>query len=192
MHLRSGSLISSPTDLANFLTCRHKTALDLGLAQGKIAKPQWEDPLADALRLRGTEHERRYVQSLAAEGLRIVDLTQSADARLPPQEALASTRAAMIDGVDVIVQAPIGGAGWFGYADVLRRVAGQSAFGDWHYEVHDTKLSRETRGGTILQLCVYSELVAELQQRRADHHRKQLSFKAVSYVDSLQLKTATV
>ena len=31
--------------------------------------------------------------------------------------------------------------------------------GDWSYEVVDTKLARETKGGTILQLCLYSDLV---------------------------------
>ena len=30
--------------------------------------------------------------------------------------------------------------------------------GDWSYEVIDTKLARETKGGTILQLCLYSDL----------------------------------
>ena len=36
-------------------------------------------------------------------------------------------------------------------------------FGNWSYEVVDTKLARETRGGTILQLCLYSELVGQIQ-----------------------------
>src|SRR5690606_4578546 len=35
--------------------------------------------------------------------------------------------------------------------------------GAWSYEVIDAKLATLTRAGTILQLCVYSELVAELQ-----------------------------
>jgi len=55
------------------------------------------------------------------------------------------------------------GAGWFGYADILRRVEEPSRLGSWSYEVHDAKLSRATRGGTILQLCAYSELVGAIQ-----------------------------
>ena len=55
---------------------------------------------------------------------------------------------------------------WRGYADILRKVAFASPkLGAWSYEVADTKLARETRGGTILQLCAYTELVGEIQGR---------------------------
>ena len=47
--------------------------------------------------------------------------------------------------------------------DILRRVPGHSHFGAWAYEVYDTKLARETRAGTILQLCLYSDLLGEIQ-----------------------------
>ena len=40
-----------------------------------------------------------------------------------------------------------------------------SALGDWSYEPYDTKLARETRGGTILQLSVYVDLLEDIQQR---------------------------
>jgi uncharacterized protein len=67
-------------------------------------------------------------------------------------------------GADVIVQAALAVDRWLGYADILRKVSSESpVLGAWSYEVHDTKLSRETRGGTLLQLCVYTELVGELQ-----------------------------
>jgi uncharacterized protein len=38
-----------------------------------------------------------------------------------------------------------------------------SAFGPRSYEVVDTKLAKETRGGTILQLALYSELLQAVQ-----------------------------
>src|SRR4029079_19037847 len=78
------------------------------------------------------------------------------------------TLRAMRKGADVIVQAALDSGQWLGYADVLRRVGQRSAVGAWSYEVHDTKLARETRGGTILQLCVYSDLVGAIQQRQPD------------------------
>ena len=52
---------------------------------------------------------------------------------------------------------------WSGRADILRRVDVPSDLGDWSYEVIDTKLARETRGGTILQLALYSDLVCSVQ-----------------------------
>jgi len=46
---------------------------------------------------------------------------------------------------------------------VLRRVERSSELGDWSYEVYDTKLARDARGATILQLAVYSDLLARVQ-----------------------------
>ena len=167
MQVADGRLTSSPTDLANFLACRHKTALDRLVAIGELERPTWEDPLAAALRRRGEEHERRHVSALRNEGLTVVDL-----AKVARDERPARTLAAMRDGADVIVQAALTSSMWLGYADVLRRVNTRSSnLGDWSYEAHDTKLSRETRGGTILQLCVYSELIGEIQGRTPEHFR---------------------
>ncbi len=164
MRLVSERLRTSPTDLANFLACRHKTTLDLLVAKGELAKPTWIDPLAETLRQRGDEHERRYVDRLRAEGLDVVDLRD-----VPPDERAARTTAAMREGADVIVQAALEDDQWTGYADVLRKVPVSSpALGSWSYEAHDTKLARETRSGTILQLCAYSELLAGIQRRLPD------------------------
>jgi len=52
-----------------------------------------------------------------------------------------------------------------GWADVLLRVPGESAFGAWRYEPVETKLATETRGATLLQLCFYAELLGEMQGR---------------------------
>src|SRR2546425_1026042 len=53
-----------------------------------------------------------------------------------------------------------------GRADILRRIETASDLGAWSYEVIDTKLARETKGGSVLQLCLYSELVATVQGKR--------------------------
>ena len=55
---------------------------------------------------------------------------------------------------------------WGGRTDVLLRVEDphrRSRFGGWFYEVVDCKLASETKAESILQLCLYSELLAELQ-----------------------------
>ena len=44
-----------------------------------------------------------------------------------------------------------------------------SALGAWSYEIADTKLARETRAGTILQLGLYSELLGAAQGRSPEH-----------------------
>jgi uncharacterized protein len=126
------------------------------VARGLLEKPQWHDPVVEALRERGAEHERNFVETLRAQGLRVVEVRDS-------ETPAVATRAAMAEGVDVLVQAELEANGWRGYADVLRRVETPSALGAWSYEAYDTKLARETRGGTILQLAVYSELLRHVQ-----------------------------
>ncbi len=165
----------SPTDLSGFLGCRHRTGLDLAVANGQLPRPAWSDPVAQALRDRGVEHERAYVASMRAQGLRVDEID---DAALPDAR-VADTLAAMWGGADVIVQAALMSSGsspasnpasvsWFGYADILQRVPVPSALGAWSYEPCDTKLARETRGGTILQLTVYVDLLEQVQDLRPE------------------------
>jgi uncharacterized protein len=162
---KSGRLSLSPTDLAAFLSCRHRTALEMGRAAGKRERPVDDDPGLAALFERGLEHEAAYVARLKAEGRTIVAIEGDDD----PAERLARTAAAMREGADVIVQGALGNGRWFGYADVLLRVQTPSALGGWSYEVADTKLSRETKAGTVLQLLLYCTLLEMSQALQPEH-----------------------
>src|SRR5690606_7437274 len=146
------------SDLANFLGCRHRTALDLSVAHGLREAPQRFDPALEILRERGLEHERRYAQSLQAEGLSAVDLAEDQGPR-----AIERTLESMHAGADVILRGALQYGRWFGRPDVLRRVERPSSLGAWSYEAADTKLAAETRGGTILQLVLYTELLSTAQ-----------------------------
>lgn len=166
MKFVSGQIQLSATDLAHFLSCRHLTALDMAVAHGVLARPATRtDPLLDILIKRGAEHEARYVERLG-HTLEVRDLNDlpHADRDL----AVARTLEAMRDGADVIVQGALMDGCWYGRPDVLEKVNTPSALGGWSYEVTDTKLVRETRGGTILQLSLYSELLAHAQGTRPE------------------------
>ncbi len=156
------TLVLSATDLSIFLGCRHRTALDLSVALGEREKPTWVDPFAEVLRERGREHERKYVESLRASGLTVVDLGGTDNAHQLTIEAMRA-------GTGAIVQACLRNDKWLGYADILQRVEVPSALGAWSYEVYDTKLARQTKAGTILQLAVYSDLLADVQGLRPTH-----------------------
>jgi uncharacterized protein len=153
-----GTLELSASDLSQFLACRHRTALELAVARGLRTPPTWVDPALVLLAERGLEHERAYVETLRGEGLAIVDLAGHIG-----DDAVAGTLDAMRAGADVIVQAALRDGRWFGRPDVLRRVETRSAFGSWSYEVVDTKLAKETRGGTVVQLALYSDLLRVVQ-----------------------------
>jgi len=157
----SDQIVLSATDLSNFLNCRHRTALELGEAYGKRTRPYFHDPVLEALFARGLEHEHQYVEALEDAGRCMVNLAEIRDRT----EAVARTVDAMGAGADAIVQAALEDGNWYGRPDVLLRTDAPSAFGAWAYEVADTKLARETRGGTILQLGLYCEMLARIQDR---------------------------
>ncbi len=160
MHADGAGLRLAATDISNHLACRHLTQLDRAVAEGRLALPAWRDPALVLLQERGLAHERAFLEHLRAEGLEVVE-PEGDSGRLPVERATAAMRA----GAGAIVQAELGQGRWAGRADVLLRVEEPSDLGPWSYEVADTKLAQETRAGTVLQLCLYSELLAELQGR---------------------------
>jgi uncharacterized protein len=76
---------------------------------------------------------------------------------------LNETGAALRAGVRIIAQGALANGRWAGRPDILKRVERPSLLGGWSYEVVDTKLARETKSGTILQLCLYSDLLSAAQ-----------------------------
>ncbi|MEX2110727.1 MAG: TM0106 family RecB-like putative nuclease [Gemmatimonadaceae bacterium] len=167
MKISGSELQLSATDLSNFLGCRHRTGLDMAVARGAKGRPRtFDDPLLDILIKRGEEHERLYVESLKASGRSVTNLRQYEN---DSDEHVGQTLEAMRRGADVIVQGALRDGRWFGKPDVLRRIETPSAFGDWSYEVIDTKLSKETKAGTILQLGLYSEMLGIVQELRPEY-----------------------
>jgi uncharacterized protein len=158
--LRVGSELQlSASDLVGHLNCGHLTALNRQVAEGTLEKPKVWDPLLDTLQQRGAQHEAAYIEHLRDAGLAATVI----DGKGIDDTAVAATLAAMQEGAPVIVQAALRAQPFVGRADILRRIDSPSALGAWSYEVIDTKLARETKGGTVLQLCLYSELVAQVQ-----------------------------
>ena len=165
MRLDGSALRLSASDLAGHLGCRHLTYLDLCVARGETSAPAYADPALEALQERGAQHERGYIEHLRSQGLSVEDLPDSGD----EAAAFEATCRAMQDGTDVIAQATLLGNSWIARADVLHRVETPSDLGVYSYEIADTKLARETKGRTILQLCLYSDLLQQIQGVLPEH-----------------------
>jgi predicted RecB family nuclease len=159
MRKTKDGLTLSATDLSNFLSCRHRTALEMAEADGKRRRPKFDDPLLEIMFKRGLEHEKAFVESLRTESQHIIDLADIKER----EAAIARTLDAMRAGVDLIVQGALSDGRWYGRPDVMRRIEKPSGLGAWSYEIDDTKLARETRAGTILQLGLYSEMLGVAQ-----------------------------
>jgi predicted RecB family nuclease len=146
----------TPTQLAAHLACPHLTQLERQRREGLLLVEFNPDPRLEALRERGSQHEAAYVERLRSAGRSICDLR---DQRNP-----AATRRAMEAGFDIIVQATLSNGVFSGIADLLLRVdTATSSLPGYAYEPADTKLSLETKPGTILQLCTYAELLEPMQ-----------------------------
>lgn len=159
MKIQDDTIKLSATDLVGHLNCAHLTMCDFQVANGKASKPKVWDPMLDALWERGKIHEESYINYLKSRGLEIVVI----DGVDITEDSVELTKQAMKSGAQVIAQAAFSEGKWHGRADILLRIEKPSVLGSWSYEIVDAKLARETKGGTILQLCLYSELLSFVQ-----------------------------
>ncbi len=165
MQIIDGFLRLSATDLVGYLNCKALTELDRAVAAGDQKRPFRHDPMLEVLRERGARHEAAYVAHVEARGLAITTIPGFG----VDDAAVDATLAAMRAGVPVIVQAALRDGQWIGRADVLHRVEIPSDLGPWSYEPLDTKLATETKAGTVLQLCLYAELLRATQGVVPEH-----------------------
>ena len=154
-----GFLHLSASDLSGHLSCDHLTSLDAEVARGTRAKPKTWDPLLELLRRRGDLHEQAYLDHLTGESWEIEQIGGVGLEQKRAEETVVAMRA----GTAIISQGVLLHDRWGGRADVLRRVDTPSDLGNWSYEVIDTKLARETKGGSVLQLCLYADLLSKVQ-----------------------------
>jgi uncharacterized protein len=155
-----GNLRLSASDLMRFKGCRHASTLDLRLVEVGDLKPRHDTAEAELLQRQGDEHELAFLEELKASGRRIVEIPKDG---ISLEESVRLTLEAMRDGPDVIFQGALLDGAWGGYSDFLERVERPSDLGAWSYEVVDTKLKRKPDPKHVLQLCLYSDLIAKVQ-----------------------------
>ena len=132
--------------------------------QGALEPPQWLDPSLKILQQRGLEFESSYLEDVQKRGFYVDMPGEENDLK-----GMARTVRAMQEGADYIFQADLELNPWYGKADFLKKVPGHSQLGDWQYVIIDTKLARNTRAGTIVQLCVYAQAVEQIQGTLPEH-----------------------
>jgi hypothetical protein len=162
MQLRTGQIVCSPSDLANFVACEHSTQLDLDVGLGKSTRPSFGNAYADLIKRKVQEHEQAFLNALGVAGRDVtpIGLTEERDFAA----AARATTDAMYAGSEYIYQAVFLTEGWNGIADFLERIDRPSALGPWSYRVLDTKLARHPRPEHALQLCFYSYALGQIQK----------------------------
>lgn len=159
MKFSDNYLIYSPTDLSNFINCKHLTELEKRKARKEIDEPEMRyNPSLEALKEKGIAFEQDHLAELKAKGLDVVEIDDENRTK-----AEQNTLQAMHAGVDVIYQARLKTDRWAGWADFMIKTDKKSDLGDWSYEVWDTKLATNTKAGTLLQIGLYTQRIAEIQ-----------------------------
>jgi uncharacterized protein len=152
----------SPTDLVNFSLSDFITWMDRYACEqpGEI-QPDPPNEEQKIIQEKGIEHERAFLDALAASGKRVCDLSEFRGLPEPPLDAMRR-------GEEIIYQGYLMDGEFAGYPDFLVRVASPSVFGPWSYEPWDTKLARHPKPYFLIQLCCYAEMLEAAQGVRPE------------------------
>ena len=153
-----GHTLFSASDLMKFMGCKHATVLDMARMRGEGPKPRADSEDAALLQKQGDAHEAAHLDKLKTQAQWIVEI-DSGDLAANAAE----TREVLAQGPDVVFQGAFLWGNWGGWSDFLERVERPSKLGDFSYEVTDTKLKRTPHPKHVLQLVLYSDLLAEIQ-----------------------------
>lgn len=164
MYLDSNQIVFSPSDLTQFMESPFASWMEhLAITHPNLVPtPDESDELLSVLHDMGNQHESEVLTAFEARGLTIANLRKRTD-------SYQATIDAMKNGVDVIYQAHLELLPFRGYADFLIKVQGKSIFGDYCYEIWDTKLAKSVKTYFLVQLCCYAEMLAVMQQTTAEH-----------------------
>lgn len=168
MQKPAGEIVLSASDLSFFSECAHRTWLDRHHLDHPMEKAE-DDDQAKLIQDKGYEHEERFFATLKEGAGTCVEI----DTDWPLERKLEATRAAILDGAEVVYQATLKRGNLMGHADFLVR-SGRDSRGQWLYEVADTKLARSTKAKFLLQLCFYSDLLSDITGELPHHMHVEL------------------
>jgi uncharacterized protein len=151
-------ILFSASDLMRFMGCTHATTLDVMRLRGEGPEPGEDSEDAALLQKQGDAHEAAHLERLKVSGRSVVEIPRS-----DLERDAEATRVALAEGAEVVFQGAFLSGNWGGWSDFLERVERPSALGPFSYEVADTKLKRRPHPKHVLQLVLYSDLLAEVQ-----------------------------
>jgi len=160
VYFASGQLVYSPSDLITFMESEYASAMErLKLNDDEISELVDEaDVVLSSLQAKGYAHEDAFTERLKTLGKDVLETK-----RATPEQTYAATIEAMKSGHEVITQGYLSLGQFGGFTDYLIKVPGSSNFGDYHYEVWDTKLSKSLKPYFAIQLCCYIEMLEVVQ-----------------------------
>ena len=146
----------STSMLTSYLSCRHIIFNEIN--QNKLKLKRIELTKNDKLRIqKGNEHEIEYFNILKKEHSKVIDIKEL---DLSIEEKINATHNALKEGHEVIHGGYLKRDKWLGEFDFLViNHDMQSNFGDYGYEVVDTKNSKKPKSTHIIQLGMYTYML---------------------------------
>ena len=191
MQKRGSEILYSASDLVNYLECEHLITLDLINLETPLQKSVVSEQ-AQLIQKKGYAHEEKYLEFLKTRHLSLIDIAALSGSL---DQKVANTVKAMREGIEIIFQATLRDGCLVGHADFLRKVPNPSIFGNWSYEVLDTKLARTAKAKFIVQLGYYSALLEKTQHFAPQHmhvilgDRTEVAYRYADYARYLNLVT---
>ena len=150
--------IHSSIDLITFLSCNYATLLKVKQKTQKLVSNN-TNKTSQLFTLKGLEHEKQYLKFLKNNGRQVIEIST----KLQLKERITQTKHALHQGIEIIYQGVLYSKVWRGNLDFLIKCNQNSKLGNYSYEVLDTKLSQKVKTQHIIQLCIYSELLKDIQ-----------------------------
>jgi len=150
----------SPSMLKSYLSCKYTIFNEVN--EKKLNLKKIELSKNDQLRVeKGNVHEKNYLKELKKKYKKVIDLKNS---DLTKEEKVPKTIQAMKEGWEIIYGGYLKRDKWRGEFDFLiinRNL--KSKFGDYSYEVIDTKNSNKPKPDHIIQLGMYTYMLEGTQ-----------------------------
>ena len=155
MKLVKNKLQYSASDLVNYFDCRHLSELHYQQALGLLEKNK---PLqTPTIIKKGLEHEKKCADKMRSEVDHFVDIDSLSGGIKVKAEGTIS---AIQSRADVIYQATFLNQDEVGIVDFLVKCKGICKYGNYSYEIWDSKLSKNEKNKYLLQLLFYCDLVS--------------------------------
>lgn len=158
-----GRILYAPTDLINFMESEFVSWMDrFYILFRDLLQPDKPDESTKILQEHGNRHELQFLSHLREEKRDVCEIPEAAE------DAVSLTLSALRDGREIIYQGTLALPPFQGRSDFLVRrnattPAERSQFGDFFYEVWDTKLARKPKPYFLIQLCCYAEMLQHIQ-----------------------------
>lgn len=171
MYQENGNLVYSPSDITTFMASPFASWMERFTLEypDRTPEPDPADELGGVLQQRGLQHETQQLQQFREQGYSIADVSEQALGNCGFFQRHQATLEAMRAGYDIVYQAALELSPFRGYVDFLVKTPGSSQFGDYQYEVWDTKLSLSTKPAAVIQLCCYTDMLTQRQGRQPAH-----------------------